>query len=69
VHAGIYKGAKVILGHVRDKLVELRIEFPGWQLTITGHSLGAGTACMLGLLLLTEPDLYCDFHVYAFAPP
>jgi len=39
---------------------------PGWRLVVTGHSLGAGVATLLGLMLRpTCPDL----RVWAFAPP
>ncbi len=37
-------------------------------MVITGHSLGAGTACVIGLLLLDE-DIAPNFRVFALAPP
>ena len=40
--------------------------FQGARLVITGHSLGAGTAALLAMLLKPKyPDLIC----YAFSPP
>ncbi|KAG7206521.1 hypothetical protein KM043_003864 [Ampulex compressa] len=41
-------------------------EYPQYRLTITGHSLGAGTGILLGLLL--RPS-YPNLRVYAFATP
>lgn len=39
---------------------------PNYNLVITGHSLGAGTASILAFLLRPQyPDLWC----YAFSPP
>lgn len=41
--------------------------FAGWQVTLTGHSLGAGVASLLACLLKEEGvrQLRC----YAFEPP
>ena len=40
--------------------------FQGYKLVITGHSLGAGTATVLSILLRpTYPNLMC----FAFSPP
>ena len=39
---------------------------PDYQLVVVGHSLGAGTAAILAILLRQQfPDLHC----YAFSPP
>ena len=37
-----------------------------YKLVITGHSLGAGVACVLGILLQPE---YPKLHCYAYSPP
>ena len=39
---------------------------PSYQLIFVGHSLGAGVACILAVLLR---DLYPRLHCYAFSPP
>jgi hypothetical protein len=42
--------------------------YPGYRIVLAGHSLGAGTASILLLLLLGErPDL--NIHCYAYSPP
>lgn len=38
----------------------------GWQLILTGHSLGAGVASLASLLLRKR---FIDIHCYAVSPP
>ncbi|ESO88978.1 hypothetical protein LOTGIDRAFT_106374 [Lottia gigantea] len=69
VHCGIFKCAK----YIQQQLLELQLlekafnAFPDADgLVITGHSLGAGAAAILAMLLRqTYPELRC----YAFSPP
>nr|XP_020442973.1 sn1-specific diacylglycerol lipase beta [Monopterus albus] len=67
-HKGIYQAA----GYIYKKLVNdgiLNQAFsiaPEYKLVITGHSLGAGTASLLAILLRSSfPTLQC----YSFSPP
>ena len=73
-HAGMLDGAQKILRLARDQLNQLLFDNPQYDLVITGHSLGAGTAILITLALLFEdvPDhlnfknrIFC----FAFAPP
>ena len=78
-HRGILEGAKKILSevldqnfNVLDKIIESIQEYPSYSLTITGHSLGAGTAELITILLLTPEDLIPDttkVQCIALAPP
>eukprot|EP01083_Nonionella_stella_P042016 113660_1 len=68
-HKGILRSAQNVYGQVLDKLQSIPDEY---QLVITGHSLGAGVAAMVGLLLLFTQgnDRLCSkLTVYAFGPP
>uniref|UniRef100_A0A3B3YM03 Diacylglycerol lipase-beta n=1 Tax=Poecilia mexicana TaxID=48701 RepID=A0A3B3YM03_9TELE len=67
-HKGMYQAA----GYIYKKLVNdgiLNQAFsvaPEYKLVVTGHSLGAGTAALLAILLRTSfPTLKC----YSFSPP
>ncbi|KAK3090708.1 hypothetical protein FSP39_013912 [Pinctada imbricata] len=68
VHKGMLQAAE----YIKSKLEENdRLQFAfqkaqGSRLVITGHSLGAGTAALLSILLKPDyPDLIC----FAFSPP
>lgn len=68
VHKGMLRTAE----RIRDQLLEENIlarafsRAEGYDLVIVGHSLGAGCAAILGLLLRpTYPDLHC----YCYSPP
>ena len=68
----VHKGMLRTVERIRDKLAEENIlerafeRGAGYKLVIVGHSLGAGCAAILGLLLRpTYPDLHC----YCYSPP
>ncbi|XP_076332276.1 diacylglycerol lipase-beta-like isoform X2 [Tachypleus tridentatus] len=67
-HRGIYRAAVF----VRDKLEESNALndalslYQNYSLVITGHSLGAGTASVLAILL---KEKYPGVHCFAFSPP
>lgn len=67
-HKGMIIGVKVILKQMEQyKVLERAFAmYPNYHLTITGHSLGAGLAILLGLLIRPR---YPDLRVYAFATP
>ena len=67
-HIGILNTAENIYRKIKDELLlEKAFEFnSNYQLMITGHSLGAGVAAILGLKFLKEyPDLKC----ICYSPP
>ena len=72
-HAGILDGARKILRLTRAKLSELLKQHSNYDLVITGHSLGAGTAILITLdLLVPAADRLFDenrIYCFAFAPP
>eukprot|EP00090_Calanus_glacialis_P013019 TRINITY_DN21635_c0_g1_i1.p1 TRINITY_DN21635_c0_g1~~TRINITY_DN21635_c0_g1_i1.p1 ORF type:complete len:358 (-),score=89.33 TRINITY_DN21635_c0_g1_i1:91-1164(-) len=51
-HKGILVGAQRIITKVEDHIVNSLAEHPGYQLVVTGHSLGAGTAELITLDLM-----------------
>ena len=61
VHKGIHASARRLLegsdGRVLITLQEALREFPGYGLVLTGHSLGAGVAALLGVML-SEPNTH-----------
>lgn len=67
-HKGMIMGAKVILRQLNThEVLEKAFNiYPGYDLTVTGHSLGAGLAALLGLLLRPR---FPDIRVFAFATP
>jgi sn1-specific diacylglycerol lipase len=67
-HHGIIRCARVL----KEKLESLKLlpkafaSYPDYNLVLTGQSLGAGTATVLGMMLRADyPNLKC----YAYAPP
>ena len=67
VHKGMLKTAT----WVKEKLEELEIlehsfeKVNNYGLVVTGHSLGSGVACILGMLLR---DKYPELHCFCFSP-
>lgn len=76
-HAGIADRVDYLWDYVKDKIVQLLVENEGYDLVITGHSLGAGSAALLAIKLQYEDILIkanpklLDVNVkcFAFAPP
>lgn len=67
-HSGMLHAARYILGKLNDnKVIETALQrAPDYQLVVCGHSLGAGTAAILALILKQKyPNLIC----FAFEPP
>jgi len=73
-HTGILTGAKEILKKVKPILTQEMNKKPNYQLVITGHSLGAGTAELITMMILTNKEDHADLvkhgvKCYALAPP
>jgi hypothetical protein len=72
-HQGISEMAENVWAQSGDYVLNLlkQPEFADYQLLITGHSLGAGTACLLTVKLHQEQIIQQHNKVvcYAFAPP
>ncbi|XP_018331978.1 sn1-specific diacylglycerol lipase alpha isoform X2 [Agrilus planipennis] len=72
-HKGMVQAAQYILEKLRsERLLERAFDFKpergtrDFKVVVVGHSLGAGTASILGILLRQEfPDLKC----YCYSPP
>ena len=67
-HSGMLSGAQNIFEDLeRHKILDKAMEeHPDFGMRVVGHSLGAGVAAMLGLLLRHKyPNLYC----LCFSPP
>jgi hypothetical protein len=76
-HSGMADVADQLWDHVKSKVVKALLDNPGYDLVITGHSLGAGTAALISLkvnyesLLARESSTLKEVAVscFAFAPP
>ncbi|MFH4975961.1 hypothetical protein AB6A40_002670 [Gnathostoma spinigerum] len=68
VHRGMLHSAKYILETLRTHhvLEDLQVLYPDYDLTICGHSLGAGVATLLTLLL---KNAYPNVRCFSFSPP
>ena len=55
VHEGIFKAAHGLIANTKGIILKRSWDNPGHSLVITGHSLGAGTAAMLGLIWYSDP--------------
>lgn len=67
-HKGMIIGANYVAKRLRevgiiDKALAM---YPEYGLMLTGHSLGAGVAALLALMIRPK---YPDLKVYAFATP
>lgn len=71
-HGGMLEAAQRVLEELRPDLVATLDGHPGYDLVLTGHSLGAGLASLIATLLgpsmaLTTGD--ASVRCFAFAPP
>ena len=69
-HAGILQTARHVLAHIENHVgasfLKTYVLDLGWKLSITGHSLGAGIATVLAILLKKQ---YTNVQCFAIAPP
>lgn len=67
-HKGMAIGAEYIVKRLKETGIidKALARYPNYSLVLTGHSLGAGVACLLALKLRPR---YPDLKVYAFATP
>ncbi|KAJ8904111.1 hypothetical protein NDN08_000639 [Rhodosorus marinus] len=56
VHRGFYQSAKHIVSGSRNELLRLSEEHPGYDIFLTGHSLGASAASLATILLYKDED-------------
>jgi len=71
VHEGMLQSAEWIRDKVESKLIELCNKYKQYQIIITGHSMGAAVASLLGLMYKDDPIIHKQnrLKVFAFAPP
>lgn len=70
-HKGIAEMAQNLWNHSGKEVEAVLAKHPDYKLVITGHSLGAGTSCLLTLYLCVN-DIFPEDRVvecFAFAPP
>ncbi|KNC82461.1 hypothetical protein SARC_05253 [Sphaeroforma arctica JP610] len=67
-HSGFLLCAQGIYKNVKDDLIELHKKYPEYEISVVGHSLGAGTATLLTCLIDVENEGF-NPHCYAFGPP
>lgn len=70
-HEGIGEAAMKLASDLEDLIVHMFLPLK-YNVVLTGHSLGAGTACILGIILrerIKDLHRHRHLHVYAFAPP
>lgn len=67
-HKGITIGAKYVYRRLKESGIVEKAQalYPEYGLVLTGHSLGAGVATILAIVMRPK---YPDLKVYAFAPP
>lgn len=74
-HSGILENAKLVVEAVKDHIVRLSQESPRKSVAIVGHSVGAGTAVLVTILLSGDGSPFsrlmqaAKVKCYAFAPP
>ncbi|GJQ14309.1 hypothetical protein GpartN1_g6100.t1 [Galdieria partita] len=68
VHNGMLRSAQKLTQIMEPILREACESYPSYRLIITGHSLGAGCAMVLSILL-RERNICDNLQCYAFGPP
>ena len=65
-HRGMAHAARWFQEHVADHLIDAHAKRPGYKLFVAGHSLGAGIAALLAMMLQHRVP---DIQAVCFAPP
>ena len=69
-HKGFLIAAQRLAGELHEPVAEALRQHPGFELVITGHSMGAATATLLALLWARVREFRDrNIHAYAFAAP
>jgi hypothetical protein len=69
-HRGFLKSAQRLAGDLHELVARTLRENPGYELAITGHSLGGGVATLLALLWARVPQFReANVRAWAFAAP
>ena len=72
-HKGICEGAAMVMNEVKEAFIEAIDKYPNHKVIVTGHSLGAGTAILIAMGLLSELNPYGiqvkNVQCIAIAPP
>jgi hypothetical protein len=70
VHRGFLRSAQRLAGELHQLVAETLRDYPGYELVLTGHSMGGGIATILTLLWSRIPEFQDrHIHAYAFAAP
>ena len=73
VHEGMLQSAQFLYKSVTNSLVTACHRYGDYKVVITGHSLGAGVAALLGLMYREHPVVFggngCRLRVWCFASP
>jgi hypothetical protein len=67
-HGGMARAARWFAAHIAPRLAVMLEMYPNTRLRLVGHSLGAGVATLLCLLLRSTP-VFRDVECISFAPP
>ena len=69
-HAAISLMAERLWDKVSGEIIQLLDENPGFELIVTGHSLGGGSTCIVNMLLHRDKRMQGkQFRAFAFASP
>lgn len=66
-HAGVIRSARNLFARIRSVTLEALTENQGFELMITGHSLGAATAAVLAMIMRDDPT-FPKAVAFSFAP-
>lgn len=66
-HSGVLRSARNLFGRVREVTLAALSENEGFELMITGHSLGAATAAVLAMIMREDPQ-FPRVIAFCFAP-
>mmetsp|Transcript_18150 Transcript_18150/g.32500 ORF Transcript_18150/g.32500 Transcript_18150/m.32500 type:complete len:517 (-) Transcript_18150:3989-5539(-) len=70
VHEGMFKGALNVFNAVKPLVLEMQALYGGYSIIVAGHSLGGGTAALIGLIMKSDIDFVGrGFRVYAYGAP
>lgn len=68
-HAGVLRSARKLFANIRDVVLDAIEDLEGYDILMTGHSLGGAVGAVLALFMREDGDFTCRARAICLGPP